>query len=212
MNNRVSPAQKKMRIRAGDWLSFIGSHCNGTLHGILGFNVRHWYRSPPCGDATGAVRLSRGRKLEIFISNAACKVRRAPPLQVIFMGPPRSNELIFTFYAFILVCSAGPERAASSATIKQKIKWKRFRPPLSLLYKRLCIPLIDRTRALAIGYLWKSMPVSSKTAADILILILRELNERLEPKIKFSNFKIFIEKKTHILIFKIADYVCSAII
>lgn len=47
---------------------------------------------------------SRDRKVEIFISNAACKVRGAPPLQVIFMGPPRSNELIFTFYAFILVC------------------------------------------------------------------------------------------------------------
>lgn len=44
---------------------------------------------------------SRDRKVEIFISNGACKVSGAPPLQVIFMGPPRSNELIFTFYAFI---------------------------------------------------------------------------------------------------------------
>lgn len=30
---------------------------------------------------------SRDRKVEIFISNAACKVSGAPPLQVIFMGP-----------------------------------------------------------------------------------------------------------------------------
>lgn len=111
INNRAAPTQKKMRIRAGDWLSFTGSHCNGTLHGILCFNVRHWRRSPPCSDAAGAVRLSRGRKLEIFISNTACKVHGAPPLQVIFMGPPRSNELIFTFYAFILVC---PRRAPSA--------------------------------------------------------------------------------------------------
>lgn len=91
-------------------LSFIWSHCNGPLHGVLCFNVRHSRRSLPRGDAAGAVCLSRGRKLEIFISNAACKVREAPPLQVIFMRPPRSNELIFTFYAFILVC---PRRAPS---------------------------------------------------------------------------------------------------
>lgn len=116
-----------MRMRAGDWLSFTGSQCNGTLHGVLCFNVRHWRRPPPCGDAAGAVRLSRGRKLEIFISNAACKVHGAPPLQVIFMGPPRSNELIFTFYAFILVCPRwAHERAAGSATIEQKKKNKKL--------------------------------------------------------------------------------------
>lgn len=117
-----------MRMRARDWLSFTGSHCNGILHGVLCFNVRHWRRPPPCGDAAGAVRLSRGRKLEIFISNAACKVRGAPPLQVIFMGPPRSNELIFTFYAFILVCSrwAPSTLPAPRRSNKKKSRMKKI--------------------------------------------------------------------------------------
>lgn len=59
----------------------------------------------------------RDRKVEIFIPNAACKVRGAPPLQVIFMGLPRSNELIFTFYAF-RVPSARRTSPFSSLTIK----------------------------------------------------------------------------------------------
>ena len=60
---------------------------------------------------------SRDRKVEIFISNAACKVSGAPPLQVIFMGPPRSNELIFTFYAFIPRASTAWPRTARLESI-----------------------------------------------------------------------------------------------
>ena len=60
---------------------------------------------------------SRDRKVEIFISNAACKVSGAPPLQVIFMGPLRSNELIFTFYAFIPRASTAWPRTARLESI-----------------------------------------------------------------------------------------------
>jgi len=124
-------------------LSFTGSHCNGPLHGVLCFNVRHSRRSLSRGDAAGTVLLSRDRKLEIFISNAAYKVREDPPLQVIFMEPPRSNELIFTFYAFILVC---PRRILSVPPIPRRVEKKKKRMKkvsLSLFHKILCrIPLI----------------------------------------------------------------------
>lgn len=81
---------------------------------------------------------SRDRKVEIFISNGACKVSGAPPLQVIFMGPPRSNELIFTFYAFIPRASTvRPPRNRETRihSIRPRFRQKNCPPPPTTIIK-----------------------------------------------------------------------------